>query len=350
MKALFEFLHGWKVPVFDAYRTEAETALQIVSQAAVLARDIQEEAGGQSLQKDDLSPVTVADYALQAVISKKLLVAFPGDPLVAEEGSAELLTPQGRPTLERILGYVRRIIPPAGRDAVCEWIDRGVGNARSRFWVLDPIDGTKGFLRGGQYVVALSLIENGQVVLGAIGCPNLDHRTRPDIGGMGSVVVAVCGQGSWLASLQGELLRRLRVSDEDESRRARLLRSVESHHTDEQMMAQLITELGIDSTPVRMDSQAKYVVIAGGEADLIFRLNPPQEPDRKESIWDQAAGSIVVEEAGGRVTDLRGDPLDFSAGRQLNRNHGVLVSNARLHEAALQAMLKVGTDKDPEAA
>lgn len=334
--------------MFEAYSNEAGIALQIVSQAAELAGDIQEEARGHSLQKSDLSPVTVADYALQAVISNKLLETFPHDPLVAEEGSVALATPQGQPTLERVTGYVRRLLPSAGKAAVCEWIDRGGGIPGSRYWVLDPIDGTKGFLRGGQYVVALALIEDGQVVLGAMGCPNLDQSALPKTRGRGNAVIAVHGQGSWLASLQGELLRRLHVSEEDDPSKARLLRSVESLHTDEEMMARLIAELGMSAAPVHMDSQAKYVVIAAGEAELIFRLNPPHRPDRKESIWDQAAGSIVVEEAGGRVTDLRGSTLDFGAGRQLDRNHGVLVSNSRLHDAALQAVMRTGADTPPE--
>ncbi len=336
--------------MFQAYRSEAETALMVVGRAASLAAEIQQDARGLAMQKDDLSPVTVADYALQAVISYKLLDAFPDDPLVAEEGSAVLSSPQERDTLESVVDYVRRLLPTAVEDEVCGWIDRGEATAQPRFWVLDPIDGTKGFLRGGQYAVALALIEKGQVVLGAMGCPNLDHDLRPDIGGAGCVVVAVRGQGCWVGSRGGEMLRRLHVSDEGDPENARLLRSVEAQHTDEEMMAHLIAELGIAAAPTRMDSQAKYAVIAAGEAELIFRLNPPHNPNRKESIWDQAAGSIVVEEAGGKVTDLRGDALDFSAGRQLNRNHGVLVSNARLHEMAIEVVARVGADNPPEAA
>jgi 3'(2'), 5'-bisphosphate nucleotidase len=339
-----------ELPIFEAYRSEAETALMVVGPAAGLAAEIQEEARGLAMQKDDLSPVTVADYALQAIISHKLLEAFPDDPLVAEEGSAALSTPQERGTLESVVDYVRRQLPAADEDDVCGWINRGEGTPHSRYWVLDPIDGTKGFLRGGQYAVALALIENGQVVLGALGCPNLDHDLQPVIGGAGSAVIGVRGQGCWLASLRGGILRRLHVSEESDPVNARLLRSVESLHTNEEMMARLIAELGISTAPIRMDSQAKYAVIAAGESDLIFRLNPPNNPDRKESIWDQAAGSIVVEEAGGRVTDLRGNALDFIAGRQLERNHGVLVSNARLHEAALKALARIGADNPPEAA
>jgi 3'(2'), 5'-bisphosphate nucleotidase len=90
-----------------------------------------------------------------------------------------------------------------------------------------------------------------------------------------------------------------------------------------------------------MDSQAKYAVLAAGAGDLLFRLLSPKQPDYREKIWDQAAGSLVVEAAGGRISDLDGQPLDFTAGRTLARNRGVLASNGYLHEAALQALRRI---------
>jgi 3'(2'), 5'-bisphosphate nucleotidase len=93
---------------------------------------------------------------------------------------------------------------------------------------------------------------------------------------------------------------------------------------------------------VRLDSQAKYAILAAGAGDLIFRLIFPKKPKYKEKIWDQAAGSLVVEEAGGKVTDLDGKPLDFTQGRTLAKNRGVLASNTYLHDAALQAIKTAG--------
>ena len=103
-------------------------------------------------------------------------------------------------------------------------------------------------------------------------------------------------------------------------------------------MAALVQALGVTKPPVLMDSQAKYAVMAAGGGDLLFRLLSPSLPDYEEKIWDQAAGSLIVEEAGGRVTDLRGEALDFTQGRTLRANVGVLASNARVHEAALEAL------------
>jgi 3'(2'), 5'-bisphosphate nucleotidase len=107
-------------------------------------------------------------------------------------------------------------------------------------------------------------------------------------------------------------------------------------------MEALLSGLGINTPPLLMDSQAKYLTLAAGTGDLIFRLISPDRPDYREWIWDQAAGSLLVTEAGGRVSDLAGAGLDFSRGRRLVGNRGVLASNGRLHPAALQALQRVG--------
>jgi 3'(2'), 5'-bisphosphate nucleotidase len=91
-----------------------------------------------------------------------------------------------------------------------------------------------------------------------------------------------------------------------------------------------------------MDSQAKYVVLAAGAGDVLLRLISPSRPDYREKIWDQAAGSIVVTESGGRITDLDGKPLDFSQGRTLAQNRGILATNGHLHEAILAGLRKIG--------
>jgi 3'(2'), 5'-bisphosphate nucleotidase len=90
-----------------------------------------------------------------------------------------------------------------------------------------------------------------------------------------------------------------------------------------------------------MDSQAKYAVLAAGGGEVILRLLSPKRPDYREKIWDQAAGSIILEEAGGRLTDLSGKPLDFTQGRLLTSNRGVLATNGSLHEKVLQGLAAV---------
>jgi 3'(2'), 5'-bisphosphate nucleotidase len=209
---------------------------------------------------------------------------------------------------------------------------------------LDPIDGTKGFLRGDQYAVALALIVDGVVQVGVLGCPNLAAGYRPDVGGVGSLVVAVRGEGTWVSDLDVEEQNfiRVHVSDRSDPSQARLLRSYESGHTNVSQIDTFAEALGVSAEPVRMDSQAKYAVLATGHGELYLRLLSPKRPDYREKIWDQAAGSLLVEESGGMVTDLDGKPLDFSAGKTLANNRGILASNQHLHLQSVNSLHAIG--------
>jgi 3'(2'), 5'-bisphosphate nucleotidase len=282
----------------------------------------------------------VADFASQALIAKALGGAYPADPLVGEEDSSTLRQAQGGDALEQVAQFVSRFTGQTSPEAVCDWIDRGAGNPAQRFWTLDPIDGTKGFLRGDQYAVALALILDGQVEIGVLGCPNLDPGRRSNLGGAGTLAVAVRGEGAWIAPLDDDApkFRRIQVSETMNPAQARVLRSFESGHTNVDQVSDFSVELGVEVEPVRLDSQAKYVLLALGEGEVYLRLLSPKQPNYREKIWDQAAGSVLVEEAGGKVTDLNGKELDFTAGRMLHNNRGILASNSRLHKDALRAL------------
>ncbi len=322
---------------------EIRFALRAVQQASALVRQVQSEMLAEPLAKEDRSPVTVGDLASQALVAKLLSDAFPGVPLVAEEDSGPLRMPAGSATLAKVVQFVDRFLPGAGPAEICDWIDAGKAEPGRRFWILDPLDGTKGYLRGDQYAVALALIQDGQVRVGALGCPNLSDGYRPDPEGDGSLLIAARGQGAWATSLANpDQYEHLHVSRRSDPAQARILRSYEGEHTNAGQIDQLAQALGSQAEPVRMDSQAKYAVLASGKADLILRLLSPAKPDYREKIWDQAAGSLLVEEAGGRITDLAGKPLDFSTGRMLNNNRGILASNGLLHSAALEALQVIG--------
>lgn len=328
--------------MFGSYETEAQFALKAVQEAALLCRRIQAEMVVPELTKQDRSPVTVADFASQAVVASRLMEAYPDDPLVAEEGSQDLRRPHGAETLRAVVGYLKQVHPTADAEQIWGWLDHGDAEPAPRFWTLDPIDGTAGFLRGDQWAVALALIEQGEVVLGALGCPRLDPSGQPDFDGPGSVIAAVKGEGAWARPAGGAEFERLSVSTRESPQQARILGSVEPSHTDMEMMSRLRQALGSEHELIGMDSQAKFAAVAAGRGDVILRLLSPDRLDYKEKIWDQAAGSRVVQEAGGRVTDLRGRPLDFSAGVRLSNNLGVLVSNGALHEPALRAVRAEG--------
>ncbi len=324
---------------------EAQFAIAAVREAAHLTRRVQQEMVTAALVKGDKSPVTVADFSAQALIAKRLGEAFPQGRLVGEEDAGDLnASDEGRKTLSQIQHFLSAYVPDVSAEQVCQWIDRGNAQAEGTFWTLDPVDGTKGFLRGDQYVVALALIENGEVQLGVLGCPELVGAAQPQTGGPGSLLIAVRGQGTWVASLDDhdQDWQPLHVTTTTDVRKTRIFRSVETTHTNTGQLGQLAAAMGVEADPIPMDSQAKYAVLAAGGGDMLVRLLSASRLDYREKIWDQAAGSIVVEEAGGRVTDLDGKPLDFSHGTSLAQNRGILATNGHVHDAALLALNTIG--------
>jgi 3'(2'), 5'-bisphosphate nucleotidase len=332
---------------------ETAFAIEAVREASLLARRIQREMVAGAITKDDKSPVTVADFAVQAVVARRLAEKLPGSVLIGEEHAAALRLEEGVTALDQVTSFVRTAIRDATPEEVCGLIDRGShpegARPPHRFWTLDPIDGTKGFLRREQYAVALALVIDGQVELGVLGCPELSlseipkSPTSPAEAG-GSLVAALRNGGTWFRPLEGSnsQWRRLSVSQRADTASARLLRSVEKAHTNTDEIGQLVAALRITAAPVAMDSQAKYAVLAAGQGDVLLRLISPSRPDYREKIWDQAAGSIVVTEAGGRITDLDGQQLDFSHGRTLAKNRGIVATNGQLHGAILDGLRQIG--------
>ncbi len=336
-----------------AYDTERAAAVDAVRKACRLTQAVQERfVAGTELEKGDKSPVTVADYGAQAIVSTLLQGAFPHDPLVGEEDAAALRDPANATLKDNVVSSVRAVLPDLGETAMFGAIDRGVyaGGPKGRFWALDPVDGTKGFLRMEQYAVALALIEDGEVVLGVLGCPNLPHDmsvghgAAGDLSGddakgaRGCLLVAVRDEGASWRPLADGGSRAAFVDRLSDPAAARLTESVESGHTAQDESAVVARMLGIQKPPVRMDSQCKYAAVARGDASIYLRL--PTRKDYVERIWDHAAGWRIVTEAGGKVTDVHGKPLDFGRGRGLEANAGVVVTNGVLHDRVLDCVKK----------
>ena len=317
----------------DRSATELEVATTALREAARLCQAVQQSLDYGVMEKGDRSPVTVADFGSQALICCALREAFPRDAIVAEEDAAAL----GGSRQEAIAAEViRRVLferPSHSPTDVLQWIDYGNGQpGRDRFWTLDPIDGTKGFLRGRQYAIALALVEDGCLRVGALACPNLDG---------GLLLTAASGQGSRCQSLGGDARPlAIQVSTTHEVSKARFCESAESGHSSHTEAHRLAKYLGISSNSVRLDSQAKYAVVARGLADIYLRL--PTRRDYQERIWDHAAGALILAEAGGTVTDMHGHALDFSSGRTLARNNGVVATNGLLHAQVVEAISELG--------
>lgn len=223
----------------------------------------------------------------------------------------------------------------------------------------DPIDGTKGFLRGDQFAVALALLDEGRPVVSCLGCPNL--------GDAGRLFYAMRGAGAYESNVFGDGrsdslgpatdldpigdpiasgARRVRVQPEPVGGGLVRCEAFEGKHTDHAHAAAVAEQLGCSGTPpIRMDGQGKYGVVARGEAHVYMRLPPA---GYRERIWDHAAGSLLVTEAGGRVSDLSGRPLDFSRGDQLSADvSGIVASNGVVHDALLRALGSAEVDGSP---
>ena len=306
-------------------------AINLVAECATITKNVQKEHITKQ-DKADRSPVTIADYAVQAYVFQALRTKFPKDNFVGEEASNQLR--QDPTLLEAVTKQIQYLLPQANSEQICQWIDLGQGHLKGRFWVLDPVDGTKGFLRRMQYATALALIEDGEVVLGVVGCPELEFD-----GQRGVIAYAYKGQGAWWKSYDPKSeAKPLHVSEVNSLENVRLLRSFEDSHTDSSRIQDFVSKGGIKADPVRMDSQAKYVLLAAGKAELMMRLVALERAGYHEYIWDQAPGYRVLLEAGGTITDSDGKTLDFSSGRRLSNNRGILVSNGLIHEAALRIL------------
>ncbi|MGD8396133.1 MAG: 3'(2'),5'-bisphosphate nucleotidase [Candidatus Eiseniibacteriota bacterium] len=326
---------------------ERNVALGAVRDAATACVAVRRHlVSASTLEKRDRSPVTVADYASQAIICRTLGARFPADAVVAEESSEALRSSAQRAILDRVTAQVGAVVPGATASEVLGWIDHGNGIPARRFWTLDPIDGTKGFLRGGQYAIALALIEDGEVVLGALACPELPVDPRRPDGARGVVQLGLRGEGAWQAPLagDGDLADQwvpIATDPADDPATSRLVESVESGHANHDAQARIAAQLGVRRAALRIDSQAKYAAVARGEASVYLRLPSPATPDYRECIWDHAAGMCIVQSAGGRVSDATGRALDVTRGRRLLANQGVIATSGPIHDAVLRACFEV---------
>ncbi|MSR15662.1 MAG: 3'(2'),5'-bisphosphate nucleotidase [Gammaproteobacteria bacterium] len=319
-----------------------ETALHAVSEACAVAREVQQALGTiKKLTKEDYSPVTVADFAAQALIALRLQESLGELRLTGEESAADLVGTQGEILASALVTAVQKVRPGLNRADIFSAVDLGNHDATgTAYWTLDPIDGTKGFLRGGQYAISLAYLVDGEVVLGVLGCPNLGADftrafTNPDP--IGTVFFAERGRGAFSrAAGSNAAASPVQVARNRPLRDMRVCESVEAAHSRQDETQRIVEYLKTRGEPARLDSQCKYAVVARGQADAYIRL--PTQADYVEKIWDHAAGMLVAVEAGATVTDIKGNPLDFSCGATLSRNRGIVCGPAPFHAAIVGAV------------
>ena len=331
----------------DGFSSPMLEALQnAVRGAARATKFVHASSALSGLEKNDRSPVTVADWASQAVVA--LLLARDAStaniPLVGEEDATELRAPSHAMLRERVLEAVMHAIGNGFGVVTLEQcldaIDSGRAQPSKRFLTLDPVDGTKGFLRREQYAISLGLIEDGRVTAGVVGCPNLarGEGNYDTADAVGCQAFAALGCGAFL-QCGDDVAQPIRMREWSEGMDIRACESVESGHSKQDLSAALLAQLGAVGAPARLDSQAKYVVVARGGADVYLRL--PTIKDYRECIWDHAAGTLIASEAGALITDVDGRVLDFSQGRKLSANRGIFAGNPRIVARLIDAFARV---------
>jgi 3'(2'), 5'-bisphosphate nucleotidase len=226
---------------------------------------------------------TEADLAAEALLVQRLAEAFPEDAVLSEH-----LPPP---------------VPPVGRH-----------------WVLDPIDGTRGYARkSGEFALLIALVEGRRPVLGAVWEPVPARLTW-----------ALAGEGCWTRQGWHGSDHRCRVSTV--AGRPRVVAM--SRSQGEPGSARLLAALGAERVLATWSAGIKLALVARGEADLYLGdyLHPHD--------WDVAAGHLLVEEAGGRVSDLTGREVLYDGSGTSCGGRGLLASNGLVHDAALAAIAR----------
>ena len=352
------------------YGAELRVAIAAVQRAADVSRSVLAASEGfGAVQKEDLSPVTVADFAIQAILTASIHAAFPSDKFVGEEDSTDL---RGDDVLlDRVFQTIRQALDDGSdeglalgkaletRERVCElidWCGNGVplppgADGATRVWVFDPIDGTKTFIRGGLYAINVALLEAGKQVLGVVGLPLLSMDAKYPISnssvdptGQGSILFAVKSHGAYVRPLPGSVdsvqPRRLPPHAETTSS-LQHLRSV----TCVELMDSGISDihgavagrLGVEYPGCDLLGWVlRWAVLALGEANMTVWLY--HNRDRKARIWDHAGAMLLFEEVGGKITDVDGKDVDLAAGRTLTANYGFVAAPRALHGAVLKVV------------
>jgi len=336
------------------------SAISAVAQACFIARAVQSKLFAWiGWFRSDGTPVTVADFAVQAYIVALLHREFPTHKFMAQDFREPL---KKDPLLiNDVLRTVNRNadrfnIPLLTREeivAAMELCTHKGGTEEDKqenqyTWMLGGIDGSRGYIKRRQYCISLALVHQGKPVLGVLGCPKLPFDLKYSKA-TGTIFYASAGCGTFMLSENAvykavhcnrnlnNLGIRVRTSLETETKRAAMVESVEKSQNSREKSESVAKLLGIVTRPMCMDSQAKYGCISRGEAHIFLKFSGRRHT---ANTWAHAAGAIVIEEAGGKVTDGLGNPLDFSKGRLLDTNGAIVATNGPIHAQVVEAIQK----------
>ncbi|MFX0149082.1 MAG: inositol monophosphatase family protein [Candidatus Hodarchaeota archaeon] len=295
------------------FNEELNLATYLVN-VATLITDWFRNEGFESFQKDDNTPVTLADYASQLFIINELKEKFPKDQIIAEEKFNTYLN-------KNTQDAIRKCYESLGLDFIedVKEILNYRGSLSSRQWTIDPIDGTKGFQENLTYAVGIGFMLKSELCAAVIGVPSYSKSGK-------AIFIAEKDQGTKASYGNGNFVS-VCVSKEENIESARMCRSL---HYDKPWVDDFAYLAKIKRF-FQIDSMAKFCMVADGTADLYIK---PLDKNRSYS-WDFLPGTLIVEEAGGIVSDLKGKNVIFKNEKCLANNPGLIASNGILHEEIL---------------
>ncbi|MBE0689964.1 MAG: hypothetical protein IH587_07560 [Anaerolineae bacterium] len=313
--------------------TDLTPLFPVIFQAVELARHVRHLALEHS-DKGGNDPVTIADYGIQALLLRAMNTHYPDDGIIAEEDSEHffaLVSPDQQRLIANLLGEV--LGEPVHTDDIAHWLDYGQKRVCSRMWTIDPIDGTRGYVSGRRYSVAIGLLVDHQPAAGLLACAEY-----PDDDGHGVLFYTHDGVAYAQPMSDTRPPRSIHVSDTDDPALLRTVVSTDAIEIDLPRVQPVLAAAHIASEFDYVDGQDKYAMVAAGDVDFYLR---PERPDfRPHNIWDHVPGVAIVQAAGGIVSDLDGEPLDFSQGKTLPKQ-GVVVSSASAYPRVLDAVRHV---------
>lgn len=321
-----------------------EPIIQAVRQAITLCQEVQQTAL-RSIDKttgEEIEPVTIADYGSQAILCRALQRHFPEDSVIAEESGSlfqTLVSPEQRSLILNLLTTLLDM--NVTQDKIIEWLDHGQPPNATKVWTIDPIDGTKGFVGLRHYAIGIGYIEDGKLASAVMGCPHYSQDID-SVQQSGRIYYVQDGK-AWYVPLDGGEPVAVQVSTRTHPAEVRIVQSYVEEHGDKKRKSQVYEKSGLGNSQVyELDSMEKYALVASGHADLCLHIPLKFSPWR---VWDHAPGVALVEAAGGKVTGLQGEALDFSKGATIPCQ-GIIISNGAIHETVLAAVKEVMAEKN----
>ncbi|KAG6053007.1 hypothetical protein E4U17_005142 [Claviceps sp. LM77 group G4] len=370
----------------SSYVKELTLCFRVLRAAAPLSQSLlspRKDKG--AVTKDDFSPVTVADFALQALLIATIQRAFPEDAFVGEEDASALrandalltrvwdLLQQTRVTgVDNEQGHrdENGIALPESKEHLCGLLDQagsGCPRKKGRTWIFDPIDGTRIYLRGGLYAINMALLVDGIQTLGCVGCPNLaiDAKaplTNEDIDarGMGSIIYAVRGHGAYAMSMNVNTAPGDVTGDHLNDHNHHRLAQVSSSSGMRFVTCASIVDSALENVHGQIASRlnaeypgcdlvawvVRWATLAMGLGNTTVWIY--KRRDRYGKVWDHAGAMLLFEETGGKITDVMGRDIDLTAGRTMSANFGFVAAPRHLHQKVLDVVREVLKEQEHE--